>query len=78
MRYRTRNEIALCILASAKERKGITRMQLMFYAYLSFTQLKEFLLLLTEKGLLEFDAHTSTYHITIKGDRLLGSYQVLK
>lgn len=53
-------------------------MQLMFYAYLSFTQLKEFLLLLTEKGLLEFDAHTSTYHITIKGDRLLGSYQVLK
>lgn len=53
-------------------------MQLMFHAYLSFTQLKEYLLLLTERGLLEFDAHTGTYHITIKGDRLLESCQVLE
>lgn len=71
MGYRTRSEIAYSILVLARQQEGITKTQLMFLAYLSYTQVKEYLILLIGKDLLEHDKHTGKYYPTPKGSRLL-------
>ena len=53
---------------------GVTRTKIMYKAYLSFGQLKEYLSVLTDNGLLSYDTHTQTFKITEKGLRLLDAY----
>ena len=43
----------------------------MYSAYLSYNQVKEYLMLLTENNLLSYDAYNQTYRITEKGLRFL-------
>ena len=46
----------------------------MYKAYLSFSQLKEYLMVLTENDLLHYDAYTQTFKTTEKGLRFLNIY----
>jgi len=48
-----------------------TKTKIMYKAYLSFTQLKEYLMVLQEKGLIEYEEGQKTYRTTAKGIRLL-------
>jgi predicted transcriptional regulator len=73
MKYRSRNNIFRDILDAASD-GGVTRTKIMYKAYLSFGQLKEYLSVLTDNGLLSYDAHTQTFKITEKGLRLLDAY----
>jgi predicted transcriptional regulator len=43
----------------------------MYKAFLSFEQLKEYLTVLQEKGLIEYEERQKTYRTTTKGIRLL-------
>jgi predicted transcriptional regulator len=73
MRYRSRTDIISEILDVANGGSA-TRTKIMYKAYLSYGQLKEYLSVLTDNGLLSYDAHTQTFKTTEKGLRLLGAY----
>jgi predicted transcriptional regulator len=69
MKYRSRSDIVGLILNAANG-GGATKTKLMYRAYLSFAQLREYLGLLVENGLIEYEGH-QTYRTTEKGIRLL-------
>jgi predicted transcriptional regulator len=73
VKYRSRNNIIRDILDAASD-GGVTRTKIMYKAYLSFGQLKEYLSVLTDNDLLSYDTHTQTFKITEKGLRLLDAY----
>jgi predicted transcriptional regulator len=77
MQYRDRTEIIRQILEVANDAVNITRTKLMYNAFLSYNQLKEYLTLLTERDLLSYDSITQTYKITEKGLKLLQVYNQL-
>jgi predicted transcriptional regulator len=70
MRYRSRTDIISEILDVANGGSA-TRTKIMYKAYLSYNQLKEYLVLLTENNLLSYDAYSQTYRTTEKGLRFL-------
>lgn len=72
MKYRSRTEIASRILESAAS--GTTRTKIMYKAYLSYAQLKEYLSVLVENALLEYEKGTQTYKTTSKGLQFLKTY----
>jgi predicted transcriptional regulator len=69
MRYRSRTDIISDILGAANG--GATRTKIMYKAYLSYNQLKEYLTLLTENNLLSYDPYSQTFKTTEKGLRFL-------
>jgi predicted transcriptional regulator len=75
LKYRARNEIIGQILDCARETQGVTKTKIMFHAFLSYGQLREYLSLLVENGLLEHDARKNTYKTTNKGIKILEAYQ---
>ena len=77
MQYRDRTEIVRQILEVANDAVNITRTKLMYKAFLSYSQLKEYLTLLIKRDLLIYDSITQTYKITEKGLRLLQFYNEL-
>jgi predicted transcriptional regulator len=72
MRYRSRTDIISEILEAANG--SATRTKIMYKAYLSFTHLREYLMILTENDLLRYDAYTQTFKTTKKGLRFLNIY----
>jgi predicted transcriptional regulator len=66
VKYRSRFEIMSQILETANGDHA-TKTKLMYKAFLSYAQLKEFLTFLTESGLLTYDAETKTFKTTEKG-----------
>ena len=70
MTYRSRSDIISDILDAANGGSA-TRTKIMYKAYLSFTQLKEYLNILTENDLLSYNASTQTFKTTEKGLRFL-------
>ena len=54
MKYRSRSEI-IGLLLNAANGGGATKMKLMYKAYLSFNQLKEYLTFVAENGLIEYE-----------------------
>lgn len=70
MKYRSRGEIVGLLLGAANG-GGATKTKLMYTAYLSFNQLREYLALLVENGLIEYEEGMRTYRTTEKGIRLL-------
>jgi predicted transcriptional regulator len=70
MKYRSRSEI-VGLLLDAGNGGGATKTKLMYKAYLSFNQLREYLSLLVENGLIEYEEGMRTYRTTEKGIRLL-------
>ena len=70
MKYRSRSDIVGLILDAANG-GGATKTKLMYKAYISFNQLREYLALLVENGLIEYEEGMRTYRTTETGIRLL-------
>ena len=71
MIYRSRTEIVATILEAANG--GVSKTKIMYKAFLSYAQLKEYLSMLVENGLLEIRGGV-TYKTTSKGIKFLGLY----
>lgn len=56
---------------------GVLKSKIMYEAFLSFSQLEEYIVLLSRNGLLEHDELRKTYKTTEKGLRLLELYKNL-
>ena len=69
MNYRGRTDIVSQILEAANG--GATKTKIMYKSYLSHAQLKEYLSVLVENGLLEFEKGTQAYKTTSKGIQFL-------
>ena len=69
MKYRSRTEIVSNILEAANG--GVTKTKIMYKAFLSYAQLKEYLSVLIENNLIEYLEGTQTYKTTEKGLNLL-------
>ncbi|HEX2406586.1 MAG TPA: winged helix-turn-helix domain-containing protein [Nitrososphaeraceae archaeon] len=65
MRYRSRTEIVGNILDAANG--GTTKTKLMYKAFISYGQLKEYLTILVENNLIEYLDGTQTFKTTEKG-----------
>jgi predicted transcriptional regulator len=74
MRQRSRTDIIGDILDAANDSGGIAKTKLMYKAFLSYTQLKEYLPFLIEKGLLRCELNTQTFKTTQKGLKFLTTY----
>jgi predicted transcriptional regulator len=66
MKYRDKNEIIAQILETAKGTR-VRLMKIMYDTYLSHTITKEYLVLLIEKGLIEYLDGERTFKTTEKG-----------
>lgn len=73
MKYRSRTEIVAGILEAAYE--GTTKTKIMYKAFLSYSQLKEYLSVLVENGLLDFNEAEMRYKTSPKGRRFLETFQ---
>ncbi len=65
MRYRSRTEITAMILDTAN--METTKTKIMYNAYLSYNQLKEYISILIENNLLEYIEGARTFRTTQKG-----------
>jgi predicted transcriptional regulator len=74
MKYRSRNDIIIEILDAANRGGGVTKTKIMYKAFLSYAQLKEYLTELTETGLLNYDVDTRQFKTTEKGLQFLDTF----
>jgi predicted transcriptional regulator len=74
VRHRSRIDIVGVILEAANEKSGIKSSKIMYKAFLSYVQLKNYLTALTESKLLSYDKDTRTFKTTEKGLRFLDTY----
>lgn len=72
MKYRSRTDIVATILEAANG--GSTKTRIMYKAYLSYAQLKEYLSILVGNGLLEYEEGELKYKTTEKGLRFMKTY----
>ena len=73
MMYRSRTEIAATILDAANG--GTTKTKIMYNAYLSYNQLKEYISILIENNLLDYIEGARTFRTTKKGLNFLKMYR---
>ena len=76
MKYRSRTDIIVSMLAAA--RHEATKTKIMYSSYLSSHQLRPYLELVIENGLLAYDSTRQKYTTTDKGLRLLELYAISK
>jgi len=69
MKYRSRTEIVSMILEAANG--GATKTRIMYKAFLSYAQLREYLAVLIENNLLEYLEGSQVYKTNEKGLNLL-------
>jgi predicted transcriptional regulator len=74
MKNRDRFEILSLILQIANGYNNVTMIKIMNRALLSYNQMKEHLMFLTEKDLLRYDEKTHAFKTTDKGMRFLQIY----
>lgn len=72
MKYRSRTDIVSQILESANG--GATKTKIMYKAFLSYAQLKEYLSVMIENGLIEHDSKNAEYRTTEKGHKFMNVY----
>jgi predicted transcriptional regulator len=73
MKYRSRIDIMNHILEAANG-GDVTKTKIMYNAFVSYAQMREYLMLLTENELLHYDVNTRTFKTTEKGLRFLDTY----
>jgi predicted transcriptional regulator len=73
MKYRSRTDIIAMILRAAVN--GATKTRIMYGAYLSYAQVKEYLSFLMEKNLISYEEGTGLYKLTETGMTLLRTYE---
>jgi predicted transcriptional regulator len=74
MRNRSDIDIIAEILNAANEKSRAGRTTILYRAFLSYAQLKEYLPALTERGLLSYDIDAQTFNTTQKGRKFLNTY----
>jgi predicted transcriptional regulator len=72
MKYRSRSDIIGLILEAANG--GATKTKIMYKAFLSFAQMREYLSTLLEKDLIRYEEGSRKYKTTEKGMRMLHIY----
>lgn len=73
---RSRTELIRDILQAARNYgSGAGRMQIMYTAFLSYGQMKEYLAILIDNGLLQHDVGNQKFRITEKGLGFLQLYE---
>ena len=72
MRHRSRTDIAALILEAANG--GAAKTKIMYKAFLSYVQLKQYLDILIENGLIEHNVKEQIFKITDKSSRFLRLY----
>jgi predicted transcriptional regulator len=72
MKHRSRTEIIDSMLRSI--RAGTKKTHIMYEAYISFAQLKEYLRVLEERELISFEEDSGLYRITNRGLRYMNAY----
>ena len=72
LKYRSRTDIIAMILQAAIN--GATKTRIMYGAYLSYAQVKEYLSFLIEKDLIRYEEGSAVYKLTQKGVQLLRVY----
>jgi predicted transcriptional regulator len=75
MKNRSRTELASSILEAAND--GANKMKIMYRAFISYSQLKEYLAMLTQNGLIAHDAEGAMYRTTSNGIKFLESSRQL-
>jgi predicted transcriptional regulator len=73
MRYRSRTDIIGEILDAARG-NDTSKTKIMYTAFLSSAQMKEYLMILTESDLLRYNSSTHTFKTTEKGLKFLEAY----
>jgi predicted transcriptional regulator len=73
MKNRSRTEIMSMILDSVSS--GATKTKIMYKAYLSYSQLKEYLSFMEQNELIRYEVGAQLYRITEKGIKLMHIYQ---
>jgi predicted transcriptional regulator len=76
MKNRSRLDIAAEILTIAND--GAMKTKIMYSAYISFYQLKEYVSILVKNGLLDYDSRKKLYRTTERGHEFLVKYQKLR
>jgi predicted transcriptional regulator len=72
MKYRSRTDIISQMLEAANG--GATKTKIMYKAYLSYAQLKEYLSVMMENGLVEYVEGEQVFRTTAKGLKFMGIY----
>jgi predicted transcriptional regulator len=72
MKYRSRTDIVALILEATQE--GAAKTKIMYKAFLSYSQLKDYLSILLERELIEYFDKDQIFRITDKGRRYLYLY----
>src|ERR671938_1494385 len=73
MKYRSRTDIVGLILEAANGGRA-TKAKIMYKAFLSYAQLKEYLTVLLENGLIEYEEGMQLFRTTEKGIHVLRMY----
>jgi len=73
VKYRSRTDIIAMILQAAIN--GATKTRIMYGAYLSYAQVKEYLSFMMEKDLIRYEEGSAIYKLTEKGVQLLHVYE---
>ena len=74
MKYRSRTEI-VCNILDAANGGAATKTKIMYAAFLSYAQLKEYLSVLTRNNLIEYLDGTHTFKTTEKGLNYIKMYR---
>jgi predicted transcriptional regulator len=72
MKYRSRTDIVALILEATQE--GAAKTKIIYKAFLSYSQLKDYLSILLERELIEYFDKEQIFRITDKGRRYLYLY----
>ena len=75
MKFRSKTDIMTEVLKAANG--GTTRTKLMYKAFLSYEQLREYLAFLLQKGLLTVDRSGGAFRTTQKGLQFIDTYNKL-
>jgi predicted transcriptional regulator len=78
MGNRSRTEIVAMILDAANKGGGETKTKIMYFAFLSYNQVKEYLSLLIENNLIEYLDGTHRFKTTEKGLNLLKMHNEIR
>jgi predicted transcriptional regulator len=73
MTYRSRTDIAARILEAANG-GGVTQTKIIYKALVSYDQLKDYAMVLSQHGLLRHDQDTQTFKTTEKGLKFIEVY----
>ena len=85
MKYRSRTDIVAQILEAANDGGdgdggggGATQAKIVYKAFLPYAQLKEYLTIMVENGLLKYDEREQIYKTTERSDRFLRLYNQIE